>query len=171
MFMHPILYHQSVRGLYCFFIGCMIYEFYTEENYNSIIDLLINIVIKYVYIISVVVLLLYNKFDNLNFVFGFLVSPILIIVFLKSNTIKKISNIKILQYIGSISTSLYILHFCCYQFIRIISEIFNLQKYYDTEICYIITIIFIGYISHLSYTHLEPRINKFWLSLKEGDKG
>lgn len=149
----PFLYKGSARGYYCFFLGCLLCDFYhKKEN-----DIAFCKRIGWITMVCMIVILLasfqygrVNVLGDSQIVWGLFFCPSLIWCGLSIDFVEKTLMLRPLQYLGKLSSHIYFWHFNCYFIIRIISEIIPIRQYYSKWWFYCATIWFIMAISILS---------------------
>ena len=149
----PFLYENSARGYYCFFLGCLLCDYYNIKKSDKRFCQRVSWIAMSSMIIFLLASFHYGRIaalGNSQIIWGAFFCPSLIWCALNLEFVKKLLLLRPLQFLGKLSLHIYFWHFNCYFFLRIISEIVQIRQYYSQPLFWGIAILFIIVISYFS---------------------
>lgn len=130
----PFLHSNSARGYYCFFLGCLLCDFYTKRKFDELFCQRTGYAMMSCVMVLFLAAILFGQesaWGNSQIIWGVVLCPSFIWCALAIESIKKFLEFSPLQFLAKLSPHIYFWHFTCYFLIRILSEMVPIRKYYS----------------------------------------
>lgn len=164
----PFMYYNIARGHACFFVGTVLKEIYEYVNVKKAREILGNLC--FIVLLSIAVLVFVITKDETRvlassqwlsqMVYGNVLSPMILWTCMFCKPISWLMRRKLLVDWGREATSIYIWHFPCYFFLRLILPQQYIEEYGYRLWWYVCVILFISIVGCFSNKYLEPWLNK-----------
>jgi peptidoglycan/LPS O-acetylase OafA/YrhL len=156
---------QTARGLMGFFIGVTVgeaYQYLETVRHDKIGKFIIGLLLTGIVATTVPAIIWgYDILKNWRIVTTFVLFPSIIISVLIFNCLYKIFSIKPLLYLGELSYSIYLIHFPVFLIIKNIENYFHLIFDYSSLFYYLIYVIIVLIIAHISHFYFEKPLQNY----------
>jgi peptidoglycan/LPS O-acetylase OafA/YrhL len=160
----PLVNLQVSRGLVGFFIGCITGEVfdYNSSNLKKVKTILLFLCILSILFLTIVPGIFgYKVIKSWHMVYTLVLFPSLIIVVLRVGFLSTFLSLKPFVYLGSLSYSIYLLHFPLQLIIKTIDEIYNLSINYSSKLFFFGFVLAVIFFSHISHFYFERPMQNF----------
>lgn len=163
----PFLFHNSTRGYWAFFAGCILYNIQESGVFNKKIYIIIlDLIIFFFFTVG-------HKFGipailgDVRLVFIFFIFPVLILTAENLPVVKKILSCKILTFASNYSMDIYLTHMT----VLLLTKIFN--EYFDWKLnfasykvlgCILLAVFVLAFVWHWLMAIITPAFNHWFVN-------
>lgn len=162
---YPLFNDNTSRVFVGFFVGCLVYELnkFLNGNGSAYKNKLILFCLILVSLVVICSSIYGNPFlgEKYRIVYVTLIYPLILLLGLNINLLSRILSLKILQFLGKISFSIYIWHFPIMLIIKTLDDFLKIEINYSSKAFFFSFIAILIIVATLSFQLIEQPSNKY----------